>query len=207
MPGVPQYDAAPQASPRPYVERTRVSLRKIPGALALGLLASLVAHTALYGGGHAMGGAYHELLLEAAAAGSIGLLTLLGALAWLGARRASDGSILAARLGAHVPNLYAVAASAAGCFALAEWVEKPHAGGGVLPAAGCLLLAAWLVLTLARAAVRALAGAVVAIVAGAFDRRPLPVRIARRDPAPRALRSPLLRRRFARPPPIANARA
>ncbi len=59
----------PQVSPCGRLEKTVVTLRKAPGALALGLLASLAAHAPLYGGGHAMGGTYHALILQAALAG------------------------------------------------------------------------------------------------------------------------------------------
>lgn len=181
-----------------------MTLREIPGALALGLLASLLAHTALYGGEHAMGGAYHELLVEIAGAGSFGFVALLAALAWTGSRAASDGSILAARLNSRLPGLGPLAASAATWFALGEHVEPSHSGTGLLFVGVFLIAAAWLLRTLARGVVRLLAGAVIAISRSPFTARgPVWVRSARR--APIARRSPSLRRRFARPPPIANA--
>ena len=183
-----------------------MSLREIPGALALGLLASLLAHTALYGGEHAMGGAYHELLVQIAAVGSLGFVTLLGALAWTGSRGTSDGSILAVRLAARLPRLAPVAAAAAFWFALGEHIEASHSGAVQVLTVIFLVAAAWLLRALGRGAVRLLAGAVIAISRSPFaGRTPVWVRHARQ--APIACRSPQLRRRFARPPPIANARA
>ncbi|MGA8534841.1 MAG: hypothetical protein WB615_12105, partial [Candidatus Tumulicola sp.] len=66
--------------------------------------------------------------------------------------------------------------------------------------------AAWALLALARWSVRLLADAVIAISRQPFASRS-PVWIRQLQPAPIARRSPLQRRRFARPPPTANARA
>ncbi|MEO6836600.1 MAG: hypothetical protein ABI231_11950 [Candidatus Tumulicola sp.] len=181
-----------------------MTLREIPAALALGLLASLAAHTVLYGGEHAMGGAYHDLLLQVAAAGSVGFVALLGTFALTGSHGPADGSILGARLASRLPGLGSLAASAAMWFALGEHVEAAHSGTGLLLTVVVLVAAAWSFLTLAHRAVRLLANAIIAIARLPFAARtPLRVRPARRVPIAR--RSPLLRRRFARPPPIANA--
>jgi hypothetical protein len=183
-----------------------VKLRKIPGALVLGLLASLVAHTALYGGEHAMGGAYSELLLELALAGGLGLAGAAAALAWSAARRTADGSILAADLAARLPSALSTGLSAIGWFIAGEGAEAPHRGPGWLLVTLALAGAAWLVVRLAHALVRAIADAIVAVVRSSFAPR-RPRRRLARHPAPVILASPLLRRRFARPPPIATARA
>ncbi len=66
----------PQVSPCRAIERTHVTLRKVPGALALGLLASLAAHATLFGGEHAMGGGYHALLMQSALCGALSLHAL-----------------------------------------------------------------------------------------------------------------------------------
>lgn len=181
-----------------------MTLRGIPGALVLGLLASLVAHSALYGGGHSMGGAYHAWFLDLAAAGCFGLLASIAALAWTGSRAAADGSVLAARLGERLPGCWAVFAATGLWFALGERIETRHADASLLAVVAVLALAAWAALTFARWCVRVLAGAVVAIARTAFAAR-LPQWLRRSLPAPIVLRSPLLRRRFARPPPVANA--
>jgi hypothetical protein len=181
-----------------------VTLRGIPGALVLGLLASLVAHSALYGGGHAMGGAYHAWFLELATAGCLGLLASIAALAWTGSRAVADGSVLAARLSERLPNGWAAFSAAGAWFALGERIETRHADPSLLVTALVLALAAWAVVTLARCCIRLLAGAAIAVARSAFAQRsPQWIRLA--APAPIARRSPLLRRRFARPPPVANA--
>ena len=71
-----------QVFPCRYLEMKCVALRKVPGCLALGLSASLAAHAALYGGEHAIGGAYHALLVQIALAAALGFIALVGALAW-----------------------------------------------------------------------------------------------------------------------------
>ena len=93
-----------KVSPRLRLEKTAVALRKVPGALAVGLLASLAAHTALFGGSHAMGGAYHELFLQAALTIVVGACLLFASLAWSGAKSTADGSVLAARLCSRFPS-------------------------------------------------------------------------------------------------------
>ncbi len=181
-----------------------MTLRGIPGALVLGLLASLVAHSALYGGGHAMGGPYHSWFLELGLAGCLGLLASIAALAWTGSRAAADGSVLASRLCERLPGGWAVFAAAGLWFALGERVEARHADPNAVVTALVLAVAVWAVWAVARWCVRLLAGAAIAIGRPAFAQRsPHWVRCA--APAPIARRSPLLRRRFARPPPVANA--
>jgi hypothetical protein len=181
-----------------------VSVRRIPGALALGLLASLVAHTALYGGDHAMGGAYHATLVQLASTGCGGLVVFLGALAWTGWRHVADGSVLAARLASRLPGIGSLAAAAGFWFLLGERVEPRHADAGFLLTVAVVIAAAWALLALARWGVRLLAGAVIAITRSPYAERAARW-IRQLRPAPIARRSPLLRRRFARPPPIANA--
>lgn len=181
-----------------------MTLRKVPGTLALGLLTSLVAHAALYRGGHLEGGAYHGLLLQAAVAGAVGLLVAFGLLAWSGARSLSDGSILAARLHDRLPGWGGLAASAAIWFGLAEWVEPHHSGAAPWIVLVCLAAVSWLVARLAGFFVRALARLAIAIVRAAFAQRLIPWTPLRRT-APITRRALWVRRRFARPPPIAIA--
>lgn len=183
-----------------------MTLKQVPGALALGLLASLIVHTLLFGNDHAMGGAFNALILELATAGCVGFAAFLGGLAWQGAGRAADGSILSARLADRLPSWPALCIAAVSWFAAGEAVEPHHGGAGVLATAVCLLATTWLLRVVARSLVRLVAHAVLAAARVPFAarihvwHRPL-VRVA----IPR--RFPLLRRRFARPPPIANARA
>lgn len=179
-------------------------LRKVPGFLALGLLASLGAHAALYGNEHVVGGAYHGTLLTLAlvslACGAIGL----AGLAWAGARHAADGSILAARLTDRLPGLVPLVCSTVGWYSLVEATEPQHSASALPFTVLCLIATAWLARGLAQCAIRAVAGAIFAIARAPFAaRRPLWLRTRRTFlvAAPR----PLLRRRYARPPPALTA--
>jgi hypothetical protein len=178
-----------------------VTLRKVPGALVLGLLASLAAHTALYGRQHVIGGAFHAVLIQVAVAGAVSLLALLAALAWAQFPTAADGSVLAARLRRRLPSTGGVFTAALLWYATAEALEPHHAGAPALVLL-CLLAAATIgVARLARALTGALARLVVAISKGSFSPR-LP---ASRLPAPPGPIARLLyraARRYARPPPI-----
>jgi hypothetical protein len=180
---------------------TRVTLRKVPGALALGLLASLAAHAFLYGGDHAMGGGFHGLLVEAALAGALGLLVVFGALAWTELGCTADGSVLAARLRDRLPSFLGVLLAAGGSYAVAEAVEPHHALASPLALTIALAAAAWLVRTLARGLAGVLARAVFAVQRTAFAPR-APAWNRRERPRPLARRALLTRRRFARPPPV-----
>jgi hypothetical protein len=181
-----------------------VTLRKVPGALALGLLASLAAHTGLFGDGHAMGGAYHALLVQGALAAGVGLVAFFGALAWSDSGITADGSVVASRLRDRLPNVGGVLASAAAWYAAAEAVEPRHADAPALFEIAALVASAWLVRYLAGAVARAVGAAVFVIRRSAFAPR-LPVRRRRSQRTPLPRRPLLARRRFARPPPIIAA--
>jgi hypothetical protein len=183
-----------------------MKLREFPGALALGLLASLIAHTALFGGEHQLGGAYQAAIFTMVSSAVGGLLVGFAALAWLGARHTADGSILASRLGQRLPGLAPLLATTALCFALCERLEPEHAARGLLPLVVALAVAAWLVRALAQVAIEALARAVIAIDRTPFAPR-IPIRVHLAVPVVIVKPAPQLRRRFARPPPIANVRA
>ena len=180
-----------------------MKLREFPGALALGLLASLGAHTALYGSSHEMGGAFHSELVTVAVAALGGLLVAFGALAWTGSRHAADGSVLAARLTGRLPGLAPVLVATALCFALGERLEPAHAATALWPLFAAIVASAALLLVLARAAIKTLAGAIVAVSRPAYATR-TPFWLRRAAPVFAVAPAPSLRRRFARPPPIAN---
>ena len=182
-------------------------LGRAPGALVLGLVAALLGHAALFGGDHAIGGAYHSLLLQTAAAAGFGFAGALGALLWSGARFAADGSVLARRISARLPGLPMVAASAALWFTLGERLEPPHAATPLIFTLVALFFAAALVVGIARGLMRWIAQVVFAAT-----RPPIAaaLRQALRDTSEPVLlrRQDATGRRFARPPPIvANARA
>ena len=179
-----------------------MTLRKVPGALALGLLASLAAHAALYGGSHAMGGSYHPLLLELALLGGATLLALFGSLAWTESSRASDGSILAARLRERLPGLVGTLTATALWFAAAEAVEPHHDTASPLAMLVALATAGWLVSWLSRTLVALLAGAVIAVRRHGFARR-TPLWKRRFYTLVVVACIACARRLFARPPPNA----
>ena len=183
-----------------------MSLRELPGALVLGLLASLVAHAVIFGGEHAMGGAYNGLLLQLAVVGSLGMGVAFAAVAWGGAGRLADGSVLAARIGERLPALPTIFGATCFWFALGERIEPEHAAASLLFTLLCLVVSAALLGVAARFTLRLLVDATFAVSRPPFLRR-IPAWVRRTQQPPIILRSPLLRRRFARPPPIANARA
>ena len=79
--GEGQYDAVLKVSPQARLEKSLVTLRKVPAALALGLLASMLAHGGLYGGEHAMGGGVPRCARPNGAGrrcGSLSFLRLVG---------------------------------------------------------------------------------------------------------------------------------
>jgi hypothetical protein len=180
-----------------------MKLREFPGALALGLLASLGAHTALYGNSHEMGGAFHGELLTMALAALAGFLVAFGALAWTGSRNAADGSVLAARLTGRLPGIAPLLVTTALWFALGERLEPAHGSTALLPLVAAIVAAASLLLLLARAAIKTLAQAIVAVTRPGYAAR-TPFWLRRAVPVFAVAPAPSLRRRFARPPPAAN---
>ncbi len=153
-----------------------------------------------------MGGAYHDVLVQLAGAGCGGFALVLAALAWSGSRRAADGSVLSARLATRLPGLPSLVASTGAWFAIGERIESRHADAGLLATVAVVVLAAAAVLAIGRWLVRRLAGAVITASRSPFAERPL-LWVHHLQPVPMNRRSPLLGRRFARPPPIANVRA
>jgi hypothetical protein len=182
---------------------TSVALRKVPGTLALALLAALLAHTGLYGREHAVAGGYHGLVTQLAFAAAWGFIVMVAAIAWNSRGVASEGSVLAARLTTHLPSFSPTVVAAALWFALFEQIEPHHAVVGAPLIVLALSAAAWLVTRLARSLVAALAGLIIAVARHFF--RP---RAPSWSPVPRlrllALRLLRARRRFARPPPTAS---
>ena len=177
-----------------------MKLRELPGALILGLLASLVAHGAAYGGGHATGGAYQADVLSLALAGAVGFALLLGLVAWVNSRRMADGSVLASKLLPLLPNPAAIGALASASFFGIEALESHHAQAPGVLILIALLLASFALSKLAQLFVRAIAHVVFALSRQAFaPRRPF---FARRAVAlVRISGGAHAYRRFARPPP------
>ncbi len=176
--------------------------REALGALALGLLASMVAHAAGYGGGHAMGGSYHEALVAAATVAALGSALMGGAVAWAGAGRILEGSILAGRLRLYLPRWPAIFAAAVLWFSLAEHLEPKHDAASPILLVVALALAAWLLLALAKGALSILAAIAIAVRTTRFAPR-VPARLLRLQPAPRVRAQLHATPRYARPPPAA----
>jgi hypothetical protein len=177
-----------------------VNTRRIPGAILLGLLASLVAHAAAFGDGHAVGGAFHDPLVAAALAAAVGLFAGFAAMAWIGAGRHADGSVLASRLEARLPRPVGLAAASAVWLATAEMLEGAHLGAPPLTLALSLAAAAALVYACAAGIVRLLAGIAVAVRRTTFAPR-APRRLRRAYAVVHATPAGRTGRRFARPPP------
>lgn len=179
-------------------------LRKVPGALALGLLASLVAHAALYAGRHAVGGTYNAFLLELALAAALAFVALLGALACAQSMSSTDEKLLNANLRQRLPGVGIVLAMASAWYVAVEAIEPHHAAASGIALLAALAAASYAALRLVHAITAGFARAAIAISRTAFSSR---VPGWRRRPRGRliARRSFLARRRLARAPPIAFA--
>ena len=189
--------------PRVYLEEEIVTLRKLSGGLVLGLLAALAAHTALYGGQHAQGGAYHDVLIQIASALALGFIGIFCALAWSQAASRTDGSIIATRLRERLPGISSVILSAAAWYAGVEATEPQHAAASLLAVCMVLMVAAFGVLRLAHAVTDAVARVAIAIFRARFSA----LEASWQRPSARLIlhQSLLTHFRFARPPPIVLA--
>ncbi|HEY1974947.1 MAG TPA: hypothetical protein VGG89_00190 [Candidatus Baltobacteraceae bacterium] len=180
-----------------------MTLRRLPGAIVLGLVAALVTHAVLFGGEHAWGGAYHSALLQFTLAAVTGLTAAAGALLWTGAACAADGTVLAARMRSLLPGWFSVAVCGTGWYVLGECLETAHAGVPLLAVLAIVALSAWLVLRFAAIALRALAE-IVLLVVRLLDvqrQRRVAFELTRRI-APRYAQDDKAWRRFTRPPPV-----
>jgi hypothetical protein len=185
-----------------------VTLRQIPGAIVLGLVAALVTHAVLFGKEHAWGGAYHSTFIELTLAAVTGLTSAAGALLWSGARCTADGTVLAARVRSMLPSWGGIATLGAAWFTLGERLEAAHAGAPLLAIVVILALTAWIMLRFVSAALRALAGIVFAIATACrvIDLSLGKLGIARGAPPLNIARDTVWRARLLRAPPVtANA--
>ena len=126
-----------------------MALRKVPGALALGLFASLGAHAALYGGEHAIGGAYHALLVQIALAAALVFVVLIGALAWAQSGSSTDGKYLPPAFASGFPAFGSVIAAAGAWYVGVEAIEPHHAGAPGIALLAALAAASYAALRLA----------------------------------------------------------
>jgi hypothetical protein len=184
---------------RPARKLTLMSLRQLPGALILGLLASLIAHAAGFGGSHTEAGAYHELLSTLALAGAGGALIAAIAAAFGNAGACAQGSVLASRLCIWIPRVRAVVLAGGAWFALIESLEPAHGPASLAIVALAMVVAAFALRGLAVVTARALAHCVLAVARTAVATRS--VFSARRYCAPAIVTPHLARRIVTRPPP------
>jgi hypothetical protein len=181
--------------------------RQLPGALALGFLASIVAHASSFGESHVMGGSYHDLFVDAAIAVGGGLLTLCASLAWTSAGRTRDGSVVATTLRQRLPSLPALVLSTAAWLWCIERSEPTHAPANPLLLATAVALASLLIMLASRTLLRVLAAIVLAVRVRRLraKRSPCTTPFFSEPHAARAVAFSY--RRFARPPPVATLRA
>ncbi|HTV72517.1 MAG TPA: hypothetical protein VME66_02280 [Candidatus Acidoferrales bacterium] len=184
-----------------------MKVRQLPGAFALGLLASIVAHTLSFGDSHEMGGSYHELFENLALIVGGAFVSLFTSFAWMSAEHTRTGSVVAASLRERLPGLPLLACSAGAWLWLIERSEPAHAPGNVLLMAAAVALASLLIRTAAEAVLRLLAAIVLAVrERRTCGRRPTFGAVIAYEP--RAARAVAFSyRRFARPPPVAAPRA
>jgi hypothetical protein len=191
----------PQGGPCARAERlTRMTLRQLPGALILGLLASLIAHAVAFSDGHAQGGAYHNALTALAAFGGVGFLLVAGYAAVATAGPYAQGSVIAARLSSLLPGNAAIGLSALGWFAATESLESAHTVAPLLLVAVLLALTTFAMGILAHVALRAIAALAIAIRDEAFAAR-RPVFARRAYVAVRAQHTYIARHAALRAPP------
>lgn len=177
-----------------------MTLRKLPGAAGLGLLAFVAAHAATFGGEHSVGGAYHGAILAAAIAAGVGFALAAIAVACAGRGMCADGSVLASRLSALLPSVWATIVFSAVWFALVEGGEGAHAVAALPFVIAVLLLACCAVHWCTRALLH-FVGTIALVVAKLRFAARAHVWIIRAHETVRALSEPARMRRFARPPP------
>jgi hypothetical protein len=177
-----------------------VKLQELPGALILGLLASLLAHMVSYGGAHATGGVHHEALVSLAFAGAVGFGLLLGLIGWFNARGLAEGSVLASHLRPLLPAPATLFAFATFSFFAIEAVEGQHAQLPVALVLAALLAATLAIWKLALVLVRAIAHVVFELASEPFVKR-RPAYLRRFNRTARISGARRSYRRHARPPP------
>lgn len=180
---------------------TIVRPRQLLPAASLGLLAALLAHTASYGNDHVAGGSHHVALDLLALAGVGGFAVVVAALAWFGAGRLANGSILAAGLRPLVPSLGSLLVSSTFWFATIEGIEPEHATRVPIALIALCLVASSAIISLAASwFVKTIAAIAIAIASTIFARR-LVTYSRRFERVSSARRTDFVYRRFARPPP------
>lgn len=178
----------------------RRNLVKALGAFALGLPAAVLAHALAFGGGHAIGGNLHALVLDLVAVCCAAAGGALFAVSCLSAGATPQGTLAAMRLRASLPSAPWLFAGACVWFAAIEFGEAHHSIALVQTAIS-LAAASWLIRSVFRAIARVLACVVWAAASVARSQTAPWVAFFF---APAAPRRPALTHRFrlfSRPPP------
>jgi hypothetical protein len=177
--------------------------RRVPGALALGLLAAYAAHSIAFGNDHVMGGPYADVLRTTASVATLAFTGMWIAIGWINGGYIRNGSVFNAATSKFTPSTVGVFTAALGWFCFAESVEHGQLTGPSVLAAVALLLASVVVNVLSRTFLRAMTRIVFAAISVAFRRR-LPNWLAIADERPSPEPFVRTRRLFSRPPPIGS---
>ena len=178
-----------------------MSIRKFPVALALGLPVAVLAHMASFGDAHTLGGHAHRLLLDGTITALCAIMAALLGAAIIFASARTNGSIVASRLTALLPDPAFIFGASVVWIGLIERIESTHQMAFPVIAAALILitLAAHAAL---RFGIRVLARLAVSIFERAFAKRFTPRVAAGKAPLLHVsifLNSETL---FSRPPPL-----
>lgn len=177
-------------------------LKRLPGTAALGLLASLIAHTVLFGDDHVVGGSAHWPIALTAAAAAAGCFFSLWRLAYGHAQSIAGGTRLAAQLRPYLPQTAWVALAALASYGGIEFCEGDgHAPAAMWLVALALILVSFLLCGIAASITRLVAAVAVRVRHGSPVIRPTLFPRARARVAA-ARPQPVRFRLFSRPPPV-----
>jgi hypothetical protein len=175
-------------------------IRRLAGAITLGLPAALLAHTIAFGNDHTMGGSYAQLLSVLGVTAVVALTIL-----WLGLcasmrDRLVDGSVLRATAVRFFPSTAGLAIAAGGWFGLAESLEASHDSVSIAVVLAALFFAALIIRAFAMHTLCVLAKAIVATASQRFDIRNVAL-VAVRQETPAYGGNERVPQLYSRPPP------
>jgi len=177
------------------------------GAGLLGIPTALLAHIGAFGGsGHTVGGAFHEAFMEGslAAVAAFGLLLVASLLQSVNrsADPVRDGSVLAMRLHAYLPNVLTLVAGSAFWYGIIEALEPHHDAAPLVLLLIAFFAAATFVHFVASAIVRVLASIAIVFSTSTFATHTARFRPRRYHAIVLTAGRIASRRLFARPPPL-----
>lgn len=175
-------------------------IRRLLGAIGLGLPAAVLAHAILYSNDHAMGGSHRELFSLFASTTVLGFAAFWIVLSLIGRGRICQGRVLNAAINQLLPSAESLFAATFGWFWLAESIESGHGSAPAFWILTALLGSSALLKLVVRASLRALAKIVFAADSGDFKSRSYRCVSIARQPLATAPAVQVLRL-FSRPPP------